>query len=45
MNHEYATDLGWAQKQAGRIKDQIEAYMAKNPDSKLDLKFYYPKFN
>ncbi len=44
MGHEYATDLGWAQKQAKRIKEQIELYMLKNPDANLNLKFYYPKF-
>jgi len=44
MGHEYATDLGWAQKQSRRIKDQIELYMLKNPDVNLNLKFYYPKF-
>jgi len=44
MNHEYATDLGWAQKQAKRIKEQIEVYMLKNPGANLNLKFYYPKF-
>ena len=44
MNHEYATDLGWAQKQAKRIKEQIEVYMLKNPGANLNLKFFYRKF-
>lgn len=43
MEHEYATDLGWSQKQAGRIKTQIESYEAKN-NVKLNLTFMYPTF-
>ena len=39
-NHEYATDLGWAVKQAARIKTQLDA-MGIKPES---LKFIYPKF-
>ena len=44
MNHEYATDLGWAKNQSPRIKALIDDFMVKNPETKLDLKFYYPKF-
>ena len=44
MGHEYATDLGWAQKQAGRIKYQIDQYLKENPESRLDIKFIYPTF-
>ena len=43
MEHEYATDLGWAQKQAGRIKAQIDSYEEKNK-VKLNLTFIYPTF-
>ena len=39
-NHEYATDLGWAVKQAARIKTQLDT-MGIKPES---LKFIYPKF-
>ncbi|HBT19212.1 MAG TPA: hypothetical protein DEA52_04065, partial [Clostridiaceae bacterium] len=44
MEHEYATDLGWAEKQAGRIKTQIDAYVEKNDGKALELKFRYPIF-
>lgn len=43
MEHEYATDLGWSQKQAARIKAQIESYEATNK-VKLNLTFMYPTF-
>jgi len=44
MEHEYATDLGWAQKQAARIKGQIDAYVENNEGKTVDLKFRYPIF-
>ncbi|HCW72609.1 MAG TPA: hydrolase, partial [Clostridiaceae bacterium] len=43
MEHEYATDLGWSQKQASRIKAQIESYESKN-NVRLNLTFMYPTF-
>lgn len=44
MGHEYATDLGWAQKQAARIKYQIDEYLKANPESRLNITYIYPTF-
>lgn len=43
MSHQYATDLGWAIKQAGRLKSQIDDYITKGGQG-LTQTFIYPTF-
>ena len=43
MNHQYATDLGWAIKQAGRLKTQMDDYI-KAGGKGLTQTFIYPTF-
>lgn len=43
MEHQYATDLGWAEKQAGRLKTQIDDYI-KAGGKGLVQNFIYPIF-
>lgn len=43
MEHEYATDLGWAIKQASRLKAQMDAYVEKGGKG-LTQTFIFPTF-